>query len=47
MAEGSGSFSWLHAAHLVLVCVKNPVAGGWLAKSDGLVSIQCLILSDL
>lgn len=47
MAEGSASFSWLHTTHLVSVCVKKPMAGGWLAKSGGLVSMQCLILSDL
>ena len=47
MAEGSASFSWLHTANLISVCVKKPVAGGWLARSGGSVSRQCLILSDL
>lgn len=47
MAEGSASFSWLHTTHLISVCVKKPLAGGWLAKSGGLVSTQCLILCDL
>lgn len=47
MAEGSTSFSWLHTAHLVSACVKNPVAASWLAESGCSVSMQCLILSDL